>query len=120
MKQRVFIVTELLSNAIDLYTMIRKEGKNFSWERRMRIALNTISALRFLHTKKIVYLKLKTKNILVPVTQNPAPHTMSPHNALHTKHKSTTQHNTVLHNSDTKDVYSRPTLYGRWMTGTGR
>ena len=46
--------------------MLRSEGRNFTWEKRIKVALETILALRYLHSvKKMVYRNLKTRNILV-------------------------------------------------------
>lgn len=58
-------MTELLSNSLELFTLLRSEGSNFTWEKKLKVALSIITALRFLHTKKMIYRNLNTKNIWV-------------------------------------------------------
>ncbi|KYQ94026.1 LISK family protein kinase [Tieghemostelium lacteum] len=62
---KYMIVTEYIKGG-DLHQFIKEKGiTNIPWTVKLRIALDIGSAFSYLHSKKIIFRDLKTKNILV-------------------------------------------------------
>lgn len=60
----LYIVTEFVPGG-DLRHLLKDEIKDVSWKLRIKMALDTATAMTYLHSKNVVHRDLKSHNLLV-------------------------------------------------------